>query len=162
LILQNGFEPASDHGWLGVILSCAYCIHFNKYNNDECMRLLETKVNLAVIGNLVNDKSKAAFVNDGVEFKDQVVIKKEPEKFTENDVAWWLRRNNIDPLIIAYLQTCTCDGLILQQIYFMKINDPPFYNYSFKRIPNLNFLSLVKFSAELDKLFANSQSICKD
>lgn len=154
LIIQNGFESASNHGWLGIILACAYSIYFNKYNYNECMRLLEVKVNSAMIGNLSNGK----FGNEIIEVKEKNIEKKEPEKYSENEVNLWLKRNNIDSLIVEFLQTLTCDGLVLQQIYFMKINDPQFYNFSFKKIPNLNFLSLVKFSAELDKLFGMSDN----
>ena len=158
LIIQNGFESASNHGWLAIILSCAYSIYFNKYNYNECMRLLEVKVNSAMIGNLANGKFGNEEFEKNAENKENFVAKKEPEKYTETEVISWLQRNNIDPLIVEFLQTLTCDGLILQQIYFMKVNDPQFYNYSFKKIQNLNFLSFIKFSAELDKLFATTNN----
>ena len=148
LIMQNGYETMS-HGWLSVIVSSSHGINFSKYNFNQCSKILEEKVNLAHAGNLTSDPVP----DTNGETKAPPNAQKLPENLSESEVNAWFTRHDIDPLIVDYLNSCTCDGLILQQIYFMKMNDPQFYNFSFKRIENLNFLSLVKFSVELDKLF---------
>ena len=146
IILQKGYESVRE-GWLSIILQATYCINFQKYKFEECMRILEQKVALALVGNLSHSKVNQT----NIEKDDEGG--KPPDTYTESEVILWLKRNNIDPKIIDFLQTCSCDGTTLQQIYFMKINDPQFYNYSFKQIDNLSFLSLVKFSGHLDSLF---------
>ena len=78
------------------------------------MRLLEVKVNSAMIGNLSNGK----FGNELIEVKEKNIEKKEPEKYSENEVNSWLQRNNIDSLIIDFLQkllSCWPNGFPVQK-----------------------------------------------
>ena len=145
-ILQKDYENV--RGWLSGAIKNKKCVTYYKLDFDESIKMLKYRLDM-LESSVLNSQST---MNDKNEMFKR---KKLPEHMNESEVNEWFINKNIDPLIEKFLKTCACDGQMLQQIYFMKINDPQFFNHSFKSVKDLNFMSLIKFSVELDKLFKN-------
>jgi hypothetical protein len=139
LIMQKGYESVS--GWLGIIMGDKIFVNFMKYSFEECIRRLKGEVESKLGQSTVTEGKHA-----------QVMSKISPENMTNDDVKTWFSNNNIDSLIVNYLSTC--DGLVLKQLYDMKQINPQFYDQSFSKIENINMISILKFNAALEKLFA--------
>jgi hypothetical protein len=144
VILQKNYENVK--GWLSGAVRNKKFVTYYKLDFDETVKMLKYRLDM-LESSVINSQST---INE----KNEIFKRKKlPEHMNESEVNEWFINANIDPLIIEFLKTCACDGQILQQIYFMKVNDPQFFNHSFKSVKDLTFLSLIKFSVELDKLF---------
>ena len=132
LIMQNGYENTT--GWLGVIICDKIFIDFVKYSFDLCMNRLKGEIESKI-------KYKNAINN----------LNKESLNMSEDEVKIWFKENEIDELIVKYLNKC--DGMILKQLFDIKSTNPQFYDQSLSKIDGINMMSILKFNAALEKLF---------
>jgi hypothetical protein len=132
LIMQNGYENTT--GWLGVIMCDKIYIDFVKCSFDLCMNRLKNEIDSKIKYKIFSKNLNKPSLNMG-----------------EDDVKIWFKENEIDELIIKYLNKC--DGLILKQLYDIKQTNPQFYDQSLSNIDGINMISILKFNAALEKLF---------
>ena len=141
LIMQKGYESVS--GWLGIIMGDKIFVNFMKYSFEECMKRLKSEVE-----SKLGHGTTASATNTNAVVKS----KSSPEEMSHDEVKEWFSKNNIDSLIVNYLSTC--DGLVLKQLHDMKQTNPQFYDQSLSKIDGINMMSILKFNAALEKLFA--------
>jgi hypothetical protein len=72
-------------------------------------------------------------------------------QMSPDQVNEWFAQNQIDQLIVSYLNVC--DGAVMKQLFDMKHTSPQFYDQSLTKIEGINMVAILKFNAALDKLF---------
>ena len=152
-IMQKGYENVS--GWLGILMGDRIFINFTKYSFDECIKRLKNEVDSKRVAATVIVPS--IYMTQPEVKSEQVLldaVRPQIENMTQSQVQEWFETNKLDPLILTSLGG-VCDGMVLKQIWEIKQRDPPFYDQSLKAIPNINFFSIVKYSAALERLFAD-------
>ena len=145
LIMQNGYEKTQ--GWLGVIMDDKIFINFIKYEIKVCFQRLRTEICRLMKYRKANNKPTE---NSDALF-NPTSQSNAVENWSENDVKEWFNKNNINQAILEHLMPCS--GVVIKQIYDMKISAPEFYYHSLKEIPGVNLNSLSIFTHFLIKLF---------
>jgi hypothetical protein len=155
LILQSGYENVQ--GWLGIIIGDKIFVNFTKYELNECFKRLKKEIKKCMENDFVDLKEGINVSNIQLnESNTHLIVSNKAridvaEKWTENDVKEWFVKNNLNMAILENLMPCS--GIVLEQIYIMRLNAPQFFYQSLKEIPNVNLSSISLFAHYLVKLF---------
>ena len=160
LIMQP--ECEEQKGWLGFIMSNKMFVHFMKPQFEECIKILNAKINdtlkKVTIPNEIKENTSNStidsnqLITSSYDTKDWNIAANDLVKnWTEARVNEWFIQNDLSLLIFEHFKPC--NGKILKQMFDMKKNAAEFYFKSLSEIKNLKFKAILPFSACLDDLF---------
>jgi len=123
---------------LGLIIGDKIFINFTKYSYDDAIRRLLNEIAFYLYPSpiLLNQKSDTT---------------NKIEQWSEQEVAEWFKKNNLNVSILENLKPC--NGAVLKELHYMKTHSSEFYYKSLKEIKDIRLNSIILFSSCLEKLF---------
>ena len=127
-------------------------------SNIEPPLLKASTLPIIPVGRVATTTTESAEI--GGELSSKAANGRPPESMSETEVHYWLEANRIDRHIISYL--VPLDGEVLKQIYDMRMRNTGFFDQSFFKVTDIDFISIARFAVCLEKLFKHSQPPVQD